>query len=151
MKAVMDSRHHMISYFMGISKSILRNLWYLRKLALRKKCPYSEFFWSVLSGIRTKYGDLQRLNIPILWEIWANMWELMDKKNPRIRASPFYSKYFLYPTEIYLLWRWKVLEKYTSGEWFYRLAQIVWQNAGIQYCWSKKKCALVGSVRYLAW
>ena len=79
-KAVMDSRHYMISYFMGISKSILKNVWYLRKLALCKKCPYSEFCWSVLSSIRTKYGDLQRLNLPILWEIWANMWELMDKK-----------------------------------------------------------------------
>ena len=27
-------------------------------LSLRKKCPYSEFFWSVFSRIRTEYGDL---------------------------------------------------------------------------------------------
>ena len=25
---------------------------------LRKKCPYSEFFWSAFSRIRTEYGDL---------------------------------------------------------------------------------------------
>ena len=29
-------------------------------LALRKRCPYSEFFWSVLSRIRTEYGDVLR-------------------------------------------------------------------------------------------
>ena len=27
---------------------------------LCKKCPCSEFFWSVLSRIRTEYGDLPR-------------------------------------------------------------------------------------------
>ena len=26
--------------------------------ALRKKCPYSEFFWSVFSCIRTEYGEI---------------------------------------------------------------------------------------------
>ena len=26
---------------------------------LRKKCPYSEFFWSVYSHIRSEYGDLR--------------------------------------------------------------------------------------------
>ena len=26
---------------------------------LRKKCPYSEFFWSVVSSIKTKYGDIR--------------------------------------------------------------------------------------------
>ena len=25
-----------------------------------EKCPYSEFFWSVFSRIRTEYGDLFR-------------------------------------------------------------------------------------------
>ena len=28
--------------------------------SLRKKCPYSEFFWSVFPRIWTKYGDLLR-------------------------------------------------------------------------------------------
>ena len=27
--------------------------------ALRKKCPYSELLWSVLSCIRTEYGEIQ--------------------------------------------------------------------------------------------
>ena len=26
--------------------------------ALREKCPYSEFFWSVYSRIRTEYGKI---------------------------------------------------------------------------------------------
>ena len=28
------------------------------RATLREKCPYSEFFWSVFSHIRTEYGDL---------------------------------------------------------------------------------------------
>ena len=31
----------------------------LMSYALREKYPYSEFFWSVFSRIRTEYGDLQ--------------------------------------------------------------------------------------------
>ena len=27
------------------------------KLPVSKKCPYSEFFWSVFSRIRTEYGE----------------------------------------------------------------------------------------------
>ena len=29
-------------------------------LSLREKCPYSEFFWSVFSRIRTEYGEILR-------------------------------------------------------------------------------------------
>ena len=29
--------------------------------SLRKKCPYSEFFWSALSRIRTEYGEIQSI------------------------------------------------------------------------------------------
>ena len=25
---------------------------------MREKCPYSEFFWTLFSSIRTEYGDL---------------------------------------------------------------------------------------------
>ena len=31
----------------------------VRPLALREKCPITEFFWSVFSRIRTEYGDLR--------------------------------------------------------------------------------------------
>ena len=27
---------------------------------MREKCPYSEFFWSVFSRIRTEYGEILR-------------------------------------------------------------------------------------------
>ena len=30
----------------------------IAKRALRKKCPYSELFWSVFSRIRTEYGEI---------------------------------------------------------------------------------------------
>ena len=29
---------------------------------LREKCPYSEFFWSVFSGIWTEYGEIQGIS-----------------------------------------------------------------------------------------
>ena len=36
-----------------------------RKNSLRQKCPYSELFWSALSGIRTEYGEIQILRISL--------------------------------------------------------------------------------------
>ena len=43
---------------------------------LRKKCPYSEFFWSIFSSIKTKYRDIRsfiKKEIPpqvFSWEYW---------------------------------------------------------------------------------
>ena len=31
-------------------------------LSLRKKCPYSEFFWSVFSRIQTEYGEIRSIS-----------------------------------------------------------------------------------------
>ena len=28
--------------------------------SLREKCPYSESYWSVFSGIRTEYGEIKK-------------------------------------------------------------------------------------------
>ena len=38
-----------------ISKTLL-------KLTLRKKCPYSELFWSAFSYIRTEYGEIRSIS-----------------------------------------------------------------------------------------
>ena len=35
--------------------NITQNLW----ITLPKKCPYSELFWSVFSGIPTEYGEVR--------------------------------------------------------------------------------------------
>ena len=48
----------------------------LTKPTLREKCPYSEFFWSVFSRIRTECGDL-RSKSPYS----IRMWENTDQKN----------------------------------------------------------------------
>ena len=32
-------------------------------LILRKKCPYSELFWSVFSRIRTEYGEIRSISL----------------------------------------------------------------------------------------
>ena len=34
----------------------------LNLLTLRKKCPYSELFWSEFSCIRTEYGEILRIS-----------------------------------------------------------------------------------------
>ena len=34
----------------------------LKRAALRKKCPYSEFFWSAFSRIWTEYRDILRIS-----------------------------------------------------------------------------------------
>ena len=44
--------------------------------SLRKKCPYSEFFWSVFSHVRTEYGEILRLS-----PYSVRMRENKDKKN----------------------------------------------------------------------
>ena len=34
----------------------------MSSLALGKKCPHSELFWSVFSRIRTEYGEILRIS-----------------------------------------------------------------------------------------
>ena len=43
---------------------------------MRKKCPHSEFFWSLFSRMRTEYGDLLGKS-----PYSARMRENMDEKN----------------------------------------------------------------------
>ena len=33
-----------------------------KELTLRKKCPYSELFWSAFSCIRTEYGEIRSIS-----------------------------------------------------------------------------------------
>ena len=47
-----------------------------RRHKLRKKCSHLEFFWSVLSAIRTEYGDLQSKP-----PYSVRMWEKTYQKN----------------------------------------------------------------------
>ena len=35
---------------------------YFQKCALRKKCPYSELFWSAFFRIRTEYGEIRGIS-----------------------------------------------------------------------------------------
>ena len=46
--------------------------------SLRKKCPYSESFWSVSSRIRTEYGEILRISPRSI-----RMRENMDQKNSK--------------------------------------------------------------------
>ena len=44
---------------------------------LREKCPYSEFFWSAFSRIRTENGDILRMS-----PFSVRIWEMRTKKTP---------------------------------------------------------------------
>ena len=45
-------------------------------LTRRKKCPYSEFFWSVFSHIQTEYGEILSIS-----QYSVRMWENADENN----------------------------------------------------------------------
>ena len=36
--------------------------------SLRKKCPYSELFWSVFSRIRTEYGEIRGRDVSKIYD-----------------------------------------------------------------------------------
>ena len=46
-------------------------------------CPYSEFFWYVISRIRTKYQEMLRIS-----PYSVRMWENMAQKNSKHEYSP---------------------------------------------------------------
>ena len=48
------------------------------KSALREKCPYSEFFWSVFSRIRTEHREIRSISPHSI-----QMRENTDQKNSR--------------------------------------------------------------------
>ena len=50
----------------------------MTKLSLHEKCPYLEFFWSVLSRIRTEYGKI--LRIPL--RIQSECGKIRSRKTP---------------------------------------------------------------------
>ena len=60
----------------------------LEWVTLRKKYLYSEFFWSVFSGIRTKYGDLLRKS-PYLVQISKNMDQNADIQTYLVRIQTY--------------------------------------------------------------
>ena len=45
-------------------------------IALREKCPYSELFWSVISRIRTEFGEIRSIS-----PYSVRMWENTDQNN----------------------------------------------------------------------
>ena len=51
------------------------------ELSLRKKCSYSELFWSAFSRIRTEYGEILRIS-PYLVRMQENAGKM------RIRITP---------------------------------------------------------------
>ena len=49
-------------FFLCIKKSLLRVVFQiLKKITLRKKCPYSKLPWSVFSRFRTECGEIQSI------------------------------------------------------------------------------------------
>ena len=81
------------SMILSISTShlVITN-WIRQCISLRKKCPYSEFFWSIFSRIRTKYGEKR-----------GKCWKIRTRKTPNTdtfhavfdwKKRPSFWKYF---------------------------------------------------------
>ena len=51
---------------------------FLIYISLRKKCPYSEFFWSVFSRIWAEYGEIRSVS-----PYSVRMWENADQNNSK--------------------------------------------------------------------
>ena len=69
-------------------------------MSLRKKCPYSELFWSALSAfsrIWIEYGEIRSIS-PYLVQMWENAGKMRTRITPN--TDTFYavcvSKYFAY-------------------------------------------------------
>ena len=46
-----------------------------KTMTLRKKCPYSEFFWSVFSRIRIEYGEIRSTDtFHTVWSYAGSSW-----------------------------------------------------------------------------
>ena len=63
--------------------------WY----ALRKKCPYSELFWSVFSRIRTEYGEILRIS-PYSVRMRENTDQNNSEYGPFSRSDAFQKCYY---------------------------------------------------------
>ena len=61
------------------------------ELSLRKKCSYSELFWSVFSRIRTEYGEILRIS-PYLVRMWENAGKMRTRITPN--TGTFYAVFF---------------------------------------------------------
>ena len=48
--------------FIDIGLVVLKIFKVVKPTTLRKKCPYSELFWSVFSRIWTEYGEIFRIS-----------------------------------------------------------------------------------------
>ena len=57
---------HLAFITRGCNFKILLGIYYAErktlKISLRKKCPYSELFWSAFSHIRTEYGEIRSIS-----------------------------------------------------------------------------------------
>ena len=62
----------------------------LQNSTLREKCPYSEFFWSVFSCIRTEYGEILCISPHSI-----QMRENADQKNSKYRHFSYSTNLFI--------------------------------------------------------
>ena len=70
--------HFIICYWYVNSLKNTTNLVLKMNITLRKKCPYSEFFWSKFSRIWIAYEEILRIYLfPV------RMWENTDDKNSK--------------------------------------------------------------------
>ena len=118
-----------IPHFQKFNKIIIFRKTCLKSLTLREKCPYSEFFWSVFSRIRTEYDEILYPNsVQIPYSV--QMQEDTDQKNSKyghfLRSDiwRFHYHYHKYLEKVLILIAsWFTLTAKTFGTIFKRVKQ----------------------------
>ena len=81
-------------YNIAWTKDLPVTSWRLETVTLRKKYPYSEFFWSVFSRMQTEYEDLLRKS-----PYSGRMRENTDQKNSEYRHFSVWERATMAPAE----------------------------------------------------
>ena len=82
-----DNRNFGLVLFFYFSIKFQLFLYFSKKL-LRKKCSYSDLFWSAFSRIRIKYGEIYFLEILLISLYSVRLWENADQNNSECGHFP---------------------------------------------------------------
>ena len=106
-----------------MTKFFLENIWnlcsnfFFLTLAPRKQCPYSELFWSILSGIQIQYGEIRSMS-----PYSVRMQKSTDQNDSEYgHFSRTIGKFCLFPVCSPTLLRFNFMEKYYANFTFLNL------------------------------
>ena len=103
------------------------------KQSLREKCPYSEFFWSVFSRIRTKKTPNSNTFHAVTGSCYNN---LLTLKYPWSNLS---TKVIFYQSNLCIIIQYIISLIFSMSSFFkvWKVISVPWQNFLRRYIWDK--------------